>query len=312
MFGEAFGAAFSVREQRRVIVTALTLQQRLESAQSAHGSLHLYALADPAQQKVLPSIISTQGQSRCLFTDSNDSDIAKLSPHLVTLPAFNAESKAWRWILRNAPSSPCVTLIASPLNFESLFNHTKQFIEIKLPDNDELFFAFWDPAILGTLIGQKDDTTLHVKGPVLTPPQRHALLKGISAWWYWDRETNLHEINCSADKQVEGSSTPLALTQGQVDDLVEASVPDHVLYHIELNQPQLISDVEPMQRYRLVRQHLVNASEIKLEAMGDLVNYVCAALIYKEQLQEDSTIRALLRSVKLGELKFAQALEQFP
>lgn len=46
--------------------------------------------------------------------------------------------------------------------------------------------------------------------------------------------------------------TPLQLTQYQVDDLVEASVPDHVLYYVELNQPQLINDIAPANRYGLV------------------------------------------------------------
>jgi hypothetical protein len=50
------------------------------------------------------------------------------------------------------------------------------------------------------------------------------------------------------------------LTQQQVDDLVEASVPDHVLYYLELNQAFLIGDVPSGQRYEMVLRALAKAS----------------------------------------------------
>ena len=46
--------------------------------------------------------------------------------------------------------------------------------------------------------------------------------------------------------------------------------------------------------------------------MNDLVNYVCAGLIYKEQLKQDELILTLLDRVKHGDLKFSEALEQMP
>ena len=61
-----------------------------------------------------------------------------------------------------------------------------------------------------------------------------------------------------------------------------------------------------------MQRYLAEARDIKLETMNDLVNYVCAGLIYKEQLKQDAVILALLDRVKHGDLKFSEALEQMP
>ncbi|MBF6907422.1 DUF4123 domain-containing protein, partial [Acinetobacter baumannii] len=41
-------------------------------------------------------------------------------------------------------------------------------------------------------------------------------------------------------------------------------------------------------------------------------NYICAALIYKEALQTNPTIVALLEKVKAGTMSFEAAMGQFP
>lgn len=288
------------------------MQTFIESS-APNPQWHWYAIADAAQHRALPAaLVSNSGlPTRCLFDASVGSALAAQSPHLVQLEPPSEQTPSWKWMQRNASGKPCVTVIASNAGFDVLFAHLQCFTEIRLPDGDEMFFAFWDPAILGTLIGQSDDPTLYVRGPVLTQDQHATFIQPIAGWWYWDRDGNVRSLQMPAHQPAQ-VDTPLQLTQKQVDDLVEASVPDHVLSHIELNQPQLLRDIEPEQHYGLVRQHLLDARQLKLDAMGDLVNYVCAALIYKDQFQINPEIAALLKRVKAGELRFTQALEQMP
>jgi hypothetical protein len=195
--------------------------------------------------------------------------------------------------------------------FDALFTQLAECAEVVLPDGDAMFLGFWDPAILGTLVGQAEDSTLHVKGPVLTSEQRPMLTRGLAAWWYWDRAGGLHSI---AVDQVgnEWRTGPIQLAQWQVDDLVEASVPDHVLYYLELNQPLLIADIPSTHRYDIVSHALRKARGIGLRTMGDLVNFVCVELIYKERTQEDGAILNILDQVQKGQLTFREALEQLP
>ena len=174
-----------------------------------------------------------------------------------------------------------------------------------------MFFAFWDPMILGTLLGQPDDPTLYVRGPVLGDLQRASLTKGIRSWWYWDRDGQIRSLQ-TAIEDVPPISMPLQLTYQQMDMLVEASVPDHVLHYVELNQEHLLEDLNARQRYRVVREHLTRAKALELTGMGDMVNYVCAALIYGPAIHQDPQILSLLEQVRSHELTLDQALEAMP
>lgn len=271
-----------------------------------------YAIADAAQERNLPGAIAHEGVSRCLLGATDGSPLAAQSPHLVSLPAPHSSLRAWQWIEVHAPRSPCVTVLASQLAFDDLFAHLQQFTEALLPDGDDMFFAFWDPAILGTLVGQVDDQTLHVPGPVLSAAQRDALTRGVAEWWYWDRDGLLHHIRPLHDPADEPVDLPIALTQQQVDQLVEASVPDHVLHYLELNQPHLLNGLPRIERYGVMRSHLLHARDVGLTGMRDLVNFACAGLIYGSSLRSDPDIAALLQRVRKGELSFDDALDQFP
>jgi hypothetical protein len=102
----------------------------------------------------------------------------------------------------------------------------------------------------------------------------------------------------------------LVLSPQQVDDLVEAAVPDHLLQHIRQNQPELIEKLPESARYRFVRQQLARARAYGLEGTGDLVNYVCVALAFGSEFDLRANMPELLLQVKNQHLGFAQVLEK--
>lgn len=280
-------------------------------------SCHWYAIADSAQHKALPGALvhTSRLRYRCLFDATQDSPIAAHSPHLVELPSppanEDASQGAWRWIERHASSAPCVSILASPLGFDDLYAHLQRWMEVLLPDGDDMFFAFWDPMILGTLVGQEDDATLHVSGPVLAEAQRMALTVGIRSWWYWDRYGEVHSLRIESN-EAQPLTSPLQLTYAQMDMLVDASVPDHVLHYVELNQDHLLGDLDSRQRYAVVLEHLAQAKVLGLTGMSDMVNYVCAGLIYGPAILQDPQITDLLAQVRTHKLTLNQALEAMP
>ena len=283
----------------------------------ADPPLHFYLVADAAQDRQLPAepreaISGTRSQ--CLLTHRQGADLEAVAPHLMTFPAFDAGDECWQWLARYGEAMPAaISVITSPLGFDELFAHLHAFTEVLLPDDETMIFAFWDPAILGVLVGQQDDATLHVRGPVLVPREKERFLSGIAAWWYWDRSAKLHQIVPGKRQDAARKVVlPLRLTQTQVDMLVEASVPDHVLAHIQTNKPGLLLAIPEQERYVRVGKHLEEARKLNLSSMQDIVNYVCAGLIYGGQMQESSIIEALLGKVRARQISLAQALEQFP
>jgi Domain of unknown function (DUF4123) len=284
--------------------------QALNEAALQNPSWNWYAIADSAQHKALPEILCKESDlARCLLDAPSGSPLAAKAPHLVLLSRPTLDNFAWKWIARNAHALPCMTVIASELDFDQLFDHFQPFTEVLLPDGDDMFFAFWDPAILATLVGQTDDPTLYVKGPVLSERQRSTLTQGIAGWWYWDREGTLRSlpITIASSALVE---LPLKLTQQQVDDLVEASVPDNLLSYINENQPELLLKLGAKENYKFVCQQLTRARTYNIEGTGDLVNYTCIAFAYGAKFDESTKLQELLLKVKAGVLILDEALDQ--
>lgn len=267
-----------------------------------------FVIADSAQDPRLPcALLSNSRNVRCLFGGAQNAPLSRHSPHLVEICSPLQYDPAWNWVSKNASSTSSVSIIATLKEFDSVFDQFAACIEVKIPGLETMFFAFWDPAILGTLVGQSDDLTLHVPGPVLTQVQQSLLMEGLARWWYWDRSCKLHEI-ATPDKSEKKESDSIELTQHQVDDLVEASVPDHVLYYIKLNHPYLLAQVSSSEQYEIVRNALVRARRIGLASMRDLVDFVCIVLLYKEQFDRDENFAALVKKVSMGEMDFRTAL----
>ncbi|WBS04820.1 DUF4123 domain-containing protein [Pseudoduganella sp. SL102] len=276
---------------------------------SGNSQLYWYAIADSAQDASLPEVLSRP--SRSLFDAEPGSPLARKSPHLVDLGPPGRGIKAWEWIARNSSKTPSITVITSLLSFSPLLAKLKSCAEIILPDGDMMFFAFWDPAILGTLLGQQDDLTLHVPGPVLTIEQRSYFAGVVQRWWYWDRNETIHEIQFNSGAEIV-ESAPFQLSQTQIDQLVEASLPDNLLYFVDLNQPYLLYGMSKRAQYEFVRTSLFSAREIGLESMRDLVNYVCLMLICKRDNEPNPHIAVLLDRVRDKELTFDDAMKSLP
>ena len=126
------------------------------------------------------------------------------------------------------------------------------------------------------------------------------LIAPFAAWWYRNREDRWRVVEraSTADAQASSASS-LVLSQAQEDQLAEASVPDQVLYHLELNQPQLFDErTSPVRRYKFGRAILPSVRKLGLEGMLDLVNFAAIGLIYRQRMQTDETILVLLDQVR--------------
>jgi len=284
----------------------------VHEAASNDPSLNWFVIADNAQhQDISGRLAAASVNLRCLFDSPQGSLLSKKTPYLIELRSPLQSDQPWSWLIRESTQTPCISVIAASRNFESLYGQLVQHTQVVLPDEDTMFFAFWDAAILGTLMGQSDDYSLHVSGPVLNLEQRAKLTNGIGFWWYWDRSGAMHSISVGTS-DAQNNTGFLKLSQQQVDELVEASVPDHVLHYINLNQAHLIRDVHVGERYSLVRTALIRAREIGLASMRDLVDFVCVVLIYKSEVHKNKLILELLERVKRRELSFRRAIEELP
>lgn len=289
-------------------------QTEWTNASNNNAELRLFALIDSAHDKrVVQMIASECAENECLFGYDLDSPIAKATPRLVSLSGSDT-SRLQAWLLKSMVDRPIATLIASTLHLPALAAHFRQCMDVDLEGLESMYLALWDPAILGTLIGQLDDPTLHVPGPVLKPEQVRVLAWPLSHWWYLDRDGELHDAIAFAwrTQNHQGTFNKITLDAEQVEQLVEASVPDHLLQHIRQNQPELLERLASSHHYRFTQQQMLRAREYGLVGTGDLVNYICLALAFGSAFDELPSMSALLAQVEGGSMTFDQAMDKAP
>lgn len=282
-------------------------------AVAASPNQNLFALIDIAQEpSLLQRIRDRDLPSACLYGYAPDSPIAKGTPRLVHIDPLHDETLLSR-LIRLSSNRPIATILAASCGLSTLLSHFQACMDVRLDGHDDMFLAIWDPAILGVLLGATADKTLHVEGPVLSPEQAKALVGPIHHWWYWDRKGNRHEIARKVTQtDVLAADLPLQLNSEQVEMLVEASVPDHLIYHLDTNLPELLEKLPIEKRYEFVCQQLKRARTYGLEGTGDLVNYVAIALAFGARFDEQDEVAVTLRQVKEKKLSFDQAIKSLP
>jgi hypothetical protein len=315
---EARSAALCSGKQGKLnMLDEMNLLAQIEALKQDSKVITLYAIADPAQDaklrtQYLPKA-KFRNQSSLLDPSDTSEAAATVAPFLVQLPNPSEDAELWKNLIGFAQKTPAsLTVLASVHPFAILHKHLSYFTEIRLPDETAMILAYWDPAILGTLMGNKADTTLHVNAPVFTAKQRQALLSPVAVWWYWDRGGNLQRLDNQGSGIALDFENRIKLVQVQVDMLAEASVPDSLVAHLRETQPMLLVGMTSAEQYTSVNAHLLAARQLGLRTMRDLIDYVCAGLIYRDRISTDDAITQLLEKVKNKQLKLAEALEQFP
>ena len=79
-----------------------------------------------------------------------------------------------------------MTLIVTILNFDDWYAPLRQFLNVKFDGGLEMYLAFWDPALLGTLVVYEKDKPSYLKQQVLSTKKKKILLEPIYSGWYWD------------------------------------------------------------------------------------------------------------------------------
>lgn len=260
--------------------------------------LNIYAIADAAQDQSCLKVLEHLRQ-KCLLKEASGEKAQAISPHLLQLPK-DFSSSEWDWIQQKIAGTPKMTILISPLSFDYLFEHLRHFLEVQFEGGLEMILAFWDPMILATLIGHKEDKTLYISGPTLTKSQIEILLKPIQSWWYWDRLGNLQTI-FGLNERVEilpRIETPIQLNVEQEEMLVEATFPNNLMYYLRLNNSFLIENIGDQILYQFVIKSIPEARAFYLSGTRDILNFICLKLIYQENFYTDSELKVNLEKMK--------------
>ena len=226
--------------------TPISLRSQLELLQnSQHDNLNYFlVLSGTSTLKPLQHFY-TQGESgaKPLWLNTPYRDWQEVMPHLVPI---DPESPFIDWLDEQRDSSPdWGWLIASPLEFDAVFEHFESLTKIILPSAKEVFFRYWDaPQVLPIFQTVNETSLSELLGPVasficakgrVNHPQTPQVTTKRYPWWQLSAEVQqqLFAQNCdvlvanliqqlSEDNRALYESYPLAVLQQKVRRRIKA------------------------------------------------------------------------------------------
>jgi hypothetical protein len=124
-----------------------------------------YLLLDASANVDVPVMLEGFGEpARCLFDGQAFEDLSDVAPWLA---APNRYGGLWDWFFEDAWGKNTGIIILSDLPMAKLKTHLKKFLRVEDEDGEAFFFKFYRPEHFNTYI------------PVLDPPQRAAIAKGL-------------------------------------------------------------------------------------------------------------------------------------
>lgn len=189
-----------------------------------------YLLIDGARLPDLPAWLQRLGASAewiNLLGAPFGSSIFAFSPVLIRL-SVNSPDPFVRRLLNADAGLRASSILVSPLSLRELADQLIDHLYIEDPDGSRWGLAFWDPAVLASLIGARPATSPLTPGPILSPAQCASLQSGVTCWCFRNRDGKPCAVRPPEAPKVD-VERPLLLDQVQINQLADIALPDHVL-----------------------------------------------------------------------------------
>lgn len=193
-------------------------------------------------------------------------------------------------LLNQANSAHFLSLIVSNEPFPHLFKRLGWLTDVVHDDGTEWVMRYYDPLILPHWLG------------VLDREQRANALGGTRAWLYIDmRECPQMVSGEKIEADAGVASDPMLLSQHQCDELMNKTLPYMVMHQLESDDPQLLTELPPRDRYKFFAQQLRKANAYGLASPTDLKCYCMLSLMIGAHFDASPLAAEALRQSNLDQ-----------
>ena len=128
-------------------------------------TLATYTILDGAAcEELLPMLEMHTPDYCCLYAGDLDDDVEEVAPYLVRL---EADHPFTAWLLESIGHKPWGIFCKAPSTLRELRKHSRQFLIVKGPDGENLYFRFYDPRVLANFLPTCDAVQIRdMFGPV--------------------------------------------------------------------------------------------------------------------------------------------------
>jgi hypothetical protein len=105
-----------------------------------------WAVLDGARsEKLVRAIGMHRAEGACLLAGKLDPSVARTAPYIVRL---ERESSFTAWLFERGWGKSCGIFVRAPLELRELRRHLKRFLLVAGPDQQRLYFRYYDPRVL--------------------------------------------------------------------------------------------------------------------------------------------------------------------
>lgn len=139
--------------------------QVLDKITTVPEGKHLYAILDGASVPRLPQTMAEhEVTSVCLLSGDLDPELAQAAPYLV---ALDVAKNFTTWLIDQGWGQHWGVFVVSASDFRDMRQHMRSLLFVYGPDDEPLFFRFYDPRVLRVFLPtcNREELT-HLFGPV--------------------------------------------------------------------------------------------------------------------------------------------------
>lgn len=261
-----------------------TVIDALAKAAQEHTELHWMALIDAAfdypGNDAAP--YRSQGQGINCYAIQACQGLEKAAPWLLPLGWNEPDQAQLRTLIRHCTGRPMLSVIASDHPPQALKEQWKNLHWATDADGQRMLLRFADTRVLPVL------------PQVLTPEQWAAWTAPLAQWWTIDRSGK--PASCPLAARDVAPCSEIALTQAQLNQLLQAAEPDAVIQLLK----EKMSDIVPKDLLKSRLHDMIAASCALAQAHGidnfsDVVALAVAACLTKGNSNHDPRLPLLLR-----------------
>lgn len=267
--------------------------QELSAICSTHidKPLHLFALVDGAfDEAVITDRNRTRLSRHSLYEKTPLEAFGAAAPHLFAAPIVAGEQLQWlEQLFAACAGKPMLSVIASALSAEALQQHLRPYLMAQTPDGMEWPVRWGDTRVMPELMQATDEShSTHLLSPLYR-------------WWSVHRDgTLLSWQGAGASVLARPAFDKLPLNDMAFGRLVDAAEADAVLANLYDSQPDVLQRHRPTDCHARVAQHLVRASQHRIEAAPDRQHFCILALCLTDDFAKHPAMAALLQNTRQG------------
>ena len=106
----------------------------------------LFAILDAARDiRILAMLVHHQAECQSLYEGAQGAELAHVAPYLVKLPPDSTLLEA---LVKEGWGKSWGVYLTSASDFHEIRRHLRHFLEVKLPDGEQVYFRFYDPRVM--------------------------------------------------------------------------------------------------------------------------------------------------------------------